>query len=84
MIKISLKFDKMTSNRFYLEDICTASLKSFISLYSLVCFSIVFLTIIGADYCKNSKCYKNVKITTHKNYKNKGNEMSLFNPKFDS
>ena len=74
-------FKNQKSNGFYLEDICTASLKSFTSLYSLVCFSIVFLTILGADYCKNSKCYKNVKITTHKNYKNKGKVrvMSLFN-----
>ena len=42
-------FKNQKSNGFYLEDICTASLTSFINLYSLVCFSILFLTIIGAD-----------------------------------
>ena len=47
-------FKNQKSNGFYLEDICTASLKSFISLYSLVCFSTLFLTILGADYTKNS------------------------------
>lgn len=74
-------FKNQKTNGFYLEDVCTASLKSFTSLYSLVCFSMVFLTILGADYCKNSKCYKTVKITTHKNYENKGKVrvMSLFN-----
>ena len=35
-------------------------------MYTLVCFSTLFLTILGADYSKNSSCYKNVKITTHK------------------
>lgn len=74
-------FKNQKSNGFYLEDICTASLTSFINLYSLVCFSILFLTIIGTDYSKNTKCYKNVKITTHKTYKNKGKVrvISLFN-----
>lgn len=73
-------FKNQKSNGFYLEDITTASLRSFINLYSLVCFSILFLTILGADYSKNSRCYKNVKITTHKNYKKKGKVrvMSLF------
>lgn len=74
-------FKNQKSNGFYLEDICNASLKSFINLYSLVCFSILFLTILGTDYSKNTRCYKNVKITTHKYYKNKGKTriMSLFN-----
>ena len=54
---------------------------SFINLYSLVCFSTLFLTIIGADYSKNTRCYKNIKLTTHKTYKGKGKVrvMSLFN-----
>ena len=78
---IECVFKNQKSNGFYLEDICTASLTSFINLYSLVCFSTLFLTIIGTDYNKNNKCYKNVKITTHKTYKNKGKVrvMSLFN-----
>ena len=74
-------FKNQKSNGFYLEDVCTSTLTSFINLYSLVCFSILFLTIIGTDYSKNTRCYKNVKITTHKTYKNKGKVrvMSLFN-----
>jgi len=50
-------------------------------MYTLVCFATLFLTILGADYSKNSKCYKNVKITTHKKY-SKGTKVrvtSLFN-----
>ncbi len=76
-------FKNQKSNGFYLEDITTASLRSFTNLYSLLCFSILFLTIIGADYSKNknTRSYKNVKITTHKKYKKKGKirVMSLFN-----
>lgn len=64
---IECLFKNQKSNGFYLEKICTASLKSFINFYSLLCFSITFLVIIGTDYCKNTKCYKNTKITTHKN-----------------
>ena len=50
-------------------------------MYTIVCFSILTLTLIGADYTKNKKCYKNIKFETHKNYKNKGKVriMSLFN-----
>lgn len=78
---IECLFKSQKSNCFYLEDICNASLKAFISLYSLVCFCILFLTILGTDYSKNTRCYKNVKITTHKYYKDKGKIriVSLFN-----
>lgn len=74
-------FKNQKSNGFYLEDITTASLTYFINLHSLTCFSVLFLTILGADYSKNTKCYKNVKITTHKNYKKKVKirVISLFN-----
>ena len=74
-------FKNQKSNGFYLEDICTSSLTSFINLYSLVCFGILYLTILGADFSKNTHCYKNVKLTTHKTYKEKGKVrvMSLFN-----
>ena len=41
-------------------------------MYTLVCTSILFLTILGCDYSKNTKCYKSTKIETHKTYKNKG------------
>ncbi len=50
-------------------------------MYSLVCFSILFCTIVGADFSKNTKCYKHISIETHKVYKNKGKVriMSIFN-----
>ena len=50
-------------------------------MYTLVCFSTLLLTIIGADYTKNSHSYKNTGFTTHKTYIDKGKVrvMSLFN-----
>ena len=50
-------------------------------MYSLICFSTLFLVIFGADYTKNSSCYKNVKLTTHKRFKDGSirRVMSLFN-----
>ena len=40
----------------------------------------LFLTIIGTDYSRNTNFYKNEKIITHKTYKDKGKirVMSLF------
>ena len=72
-------FKNQKSNCFSFEKICNANIKAFTSMFSLLCFSILFLTIIGADYSKNTKCYKNVKIVTHKMYKGiKTRVMSLF------
>ena len=50
-------------------------------MYSLAWFSLLFCTILGADYSKKSKCYKDVKIATHKKYLNdiKKRVMSLLN-----
>ncbi len=74
-------FKNQKSNGFYLESVSNSTLESFTSMYTLACFATLFLTIIGADYTKNSKCYKNVKITTHKKYSNgkKIRVTSLFN-----
>ena len=49
-------------------------------MYTMACTVVLFLTIIGADYSKNTKCCKNKKIVTHIVYKNKGKVrvMSLF------
>ena len=58
-----------------------ASLKYFESMYTLTCFATLFLTIIGADYSKNTKKgYKNTKLVTHKKFKDgtKKRVMSLF------
>ena len=74
-------FKNQKSNGFNIETINNSNLIYFTSMYSIVCFSVLLLTIIGADYSKNSKCYKDTKIETHKNYKDKGKVrvMSLFN-----
>ena len=58
-------FKNQKSNGFYIESINNASLTAFSNMYSLVCFATLFLTIIGCDFAKNTKCYKNIKIRTH-------------------
>ena len=77
---IEFLFKSQKSNGLRIESVCNASLEYFTSMYTLVCFTSLFLTILGADYSKNSKCYKKVKIDTHttKNGK-KIRIMSLFN-----
>ena len=77
---IECLFKNQKSNGFYLEAVCNASLKAYSSMYSLLCFSTLFLTILGTEYSKNSNCYKKVKITTHKVIKGvKVRVLSLFN-----
>ena len=78
---IETLFKNQKSNGFNLEKTTKASLKYFESMYTLSCVSTLLLTIIGADYTKNSKCYKNVKITTHQNKKKTiiRRVLSLFN-----
>lgn len=78
---IETLFKNQKSNGFYLEKVSNASINAFTSMYTLVCFTTLFLTIIGADYSKNTKCYKNVKLSTHKKYSNgkKIRMISLFN-----
>ena len=73
-------FKNQKSNGFYMESTVNASLKYFESMYTIVCFTTLFLTIFGADYTKNSNCYKNIKLTTHKKFKDGVKRvMSLFN-----
>ena len=81
---IETMFKAQKSNGFNLEKVSNANLESFTTMYTCVCTSILYLTILGADYTKNSKCYKNVKIETHKTYIINGKRikkriMSLFN-----
>lgn len=73
-------FKNQKSNGFNLEKVVNASLKYFESMYSILCIAVTFMVIIGADYTKNTKCYKNVKIVTHKKCKNgkRQRTMSLF------
>lgn len=74
-------FKNQKSNGFYLEDICNASLEYFENLYATICISVLLLTSIGTHYTNRRRDYTNIKITTHKNYKNKGKVrvMSIFN-----
>lgn len=78
---IEAVFKNQKSNGFRIESINNSTIKSFTTMYTLVCASTLLLTIIGTDYTKNSSCYKKIKIETHKKYKNKGKVrvMSLFN-----
>ena len=53
-------------------------------MYALLCVAITYLTILGTEFSKNSKCYRNEKIETHKTYIKNGIQckqriMSLFN-----
>ncbi len=77
-------FKNQKSNGFNLEKISNSSLKSFETMYTLICTCVTYLTILGTDYSKNTRCYKNVKIETHKVYIIDGKMikkriMSLFN-----
>ena len=77
---IECMFKSQKSNGLYLESTVKANIKYFESMYGIACFTTLFLTIFGADYTKNTKCYKNVKLTTHKYIKGvKKRVMSLFN-----
>ena len=74
-------FKNLKSNGFYLENTVNVSLKYFESMYCMASIGILYLTILDCDYAKNSKCYKNVKLTVKK--ANKDNRkiriLSLFN-----
>lgn len=77
-------FKNQKSNGFNLEKISNASIKAFTSMYTLTCICVLYLTILGADYSKNTKCYKNEKLKTHNVYNKNGKRikkrvMSLFN-----
>ncbi len=53
-------------------------------MYTMICVCNLYLTALGIDYTKNTRCYKNVKIETHKTYningvKKRKRIMSLFN-----
>lgn len=81
---IECMFKAQKSNGFNLEKISNSSLKSFETMYTCVCTCILYLTILGVDFSKNTRCYKNVSIETHKTYiidgkKVKKRIMSLFN-----
>ena len=77
-------FKSQKSNGFNLEKVSNASLESFTTMYTMICICNLYLTILGTDYSKNTRCYRNVNIETHKMYnidgkKMKKRVMSLFN-----
>ena len=66
---IEFLFKEQKSNGFNLEKTATSNIKAFESLYSLCCFSHLFITIIGVYYNvhKSGRSYK-TKIVDVKNY----------------
>ncbi len=81
---IECMFKAQKSNGFNLEKISNSNLKSFETMYTCICTCVLYLTILGADYSKNTKVYKKIKIETHKTYNINGHKikkriMSLFN-----
>lgn len=73
-------FKNQKSNGFYIESTVNCSLKYFETMYTMVSFAVLFLTLYGADYTKNSSSYKHVKLTTHKVIKGVRKRVkSLFN-----
>lgn len=76
---IETVFKAQTSNGFHIENTCNASEKYFTTMYTMTCFAHLFMTILGADYTKNTKVYKNIKMKTHKTVRGKKIRiMSLF------
>ena len=49
------------------------NIRIFTNIYSVLCVCVTYLIILDADFSKNSKCYRSVKITTHKIYIIDGN-----------
>ena len=58
-------FKNQKSNGFYLENTVNCSLDYFKSMYCFACIGVLYLTILGSDYSKNTRCYKHTKIKTY-------------------
>ena len=77
--EIESVFKNQKSNGFFIENTTNASLDYFKSMYCFASIGILFLTILGADYSKNKKCYRDIKISTHtKSHNSKIRIKSLF------
>lgn len=61
-------FKSQKSNGFRLESTNTRKIEHFISLFTIMCVALVWLTIIGADYVKNKHHY-HLKIRDTRKYK---------------
>ena len=76
---IETLFKNFKSNGFRLEAINHASITYFTNMFAMVCFATLFMVILGTEYSRNTSCYKNIKITTHKVIKGiKKRVVSLF------
>ena len=62
---IEFVFKNQKSNGFYLENFVNCSLDYFKSMYCFACIGVLYLTIPGTDYSKNTRSYKHTKIKTH-------------------
>lgn len=71
-------FKNQKSNGFYLEDIVNASIEYFENLYATLCIALTLIVCIGADYTKNSRCYREVKIRTLQSKNTRKRVMSVF------
>ena len=75
-LKSSYRFGSMKTmfkaqkpNGFNLEKVSNANLESFTIMYTMVCACILYLTILRADYSKNTQCSNDIHLDTHKTYK---------------
>ena len=66
---IEFLFKAEKSNGFFLEKTATSNLKAFENMYTCVCFTYLWMSILGVEYSKNHSCYKNLKIEATKKYK---------------
>lgn len=73
-------FKSHKSNGFRLESTNTKKIEHFISLFTIACIAILWLTIIGADYSKNKNGYKiYIRDSRKSKSNNKFRTISLFN-----
>ena len=76
---IEFLFKAEKSNGFFLEKTNTSNLKAFENMYTCVCFSYLWMSILGIEYSKNQNCYQNLKIDSTKKYKSgRKRIMSIF------
>lgn len=77
---IECVFKSQKSNGFRLESTNTQKIEHFISLFTVMCVALVWLTIIGSDYSKNKHHYS-IKIRDTKKHTNNTTSrlFSLFN-----
>ena len=60
---IEFLFKSQKTNGFYLEECGIKNLHAFDNLYFLVCIANLYLTCLGTEISKNSRCYKDLGIT---------------------